>query len=380
MVLLFISVWLGSNAYRRFVGPPHLQANAVPWTQPPSASDEADFIDLESDPTVVSISFELIENGGHPADRYYAEDASPNFRTCQQMCANDLRCSIVSFNPTGGIVADERGNTENACARYDNSATDSRMVQGPQSTWRCVRKRGGVPPVHRPPPSERDKAVAVVFAGVHPHVQFAKSELLESQTLLLNTLIWEYQRVDIFFCVEPRHVQDVQRFRFPVEAGFARELFPTAVFGQQGVKGMFGRFRACWVQVARYAAAHNATYQWIVRTRPDLFFLGLLRPTLQLENQNAIYARGRRFGPRWDRIRGEEVSYWDYYDICGGVAREKYSCRWFDDPQRADPSGNCMVIDDQFALIPPHLAPFCESTVHCFIPLEDQTRLTFHVA
>lgn len=44
----------------------------------------------------------------------------------------------------------------------------------------------------------------------------------------------------------------------------------------------------------------------------------------------------------------------------GGAIREKYACEWFDESHHADPSGDCMIIDDQFALIPPHLAPFCE--------------------
>ena len=67
---------------------------------------------------------------------------------------------------------------------------------------------------------------------------------------------------------------------------------------------MFGRLRSCWMQVANHAATHNDSYQWIVRTRPDLFFVGALASTLKLSRQDAIYARGRRFGPRWDAIRG----------------------------------------------------------------------------
>ena len=58
------------------------------------------------------------------------------------------------------------------------------------------------------------------------------------------------------------------------------------------------------MQVANHAATHNDSYQWIVRTRPDLFFVGALASTLKLPRQDAIYARGRRFGPRWDAIRG----------------------------------------------------------------------------
>jgi hypothetical protein len=96
-------------------------------------------------------------------------------------------------------------------------------------------------------------------------------------------------------------------------------------------------------------------------------------------------------------VAGDEASHWDYLDVCGpsfyrhsahaqyamhpadsnatplseshlslmapgGTNRQKYSCQWFDAEQSSDPSGDCMIIDDQFALIPPGLAPFCKHT------------------
>ncbi len=321
MLLLFIALWLGSHAYRSFVGAAHLQQGSpLPRAHRPAAnasSADTAGLGLDADPTVLSTTFRMIQRSGYPVDGYYAEDTSPDLRTCQRICASEPRCFMVSFNPFGNTNSEDGGGRPNACARYDYSASESRMTRGPHSTWQCVRERGEIPAVRRPRASELNNAVAVVYCGVHPHISFAKPELLESQTLLLNTLIREYKQVDVFFCVEPRHVHEIQNFHFTREAGFERELVTTAAFGQEGVGGMFGRLRACWVQVAKHAAAHNSKYQWIVRTRPDLFFLGPLRPTLQLENQDAVYARGRRLGPRWDKIRGEEVSYWDYYDICG---------------------------------------------------------------
>lgn len=320
MMLLFLAMWLGSNAYRAFSGPAHLQPGyMVPRAHSPApnatGADVSGFA-LDADPSVLSTTFRVIQRGGYPVDGQYAESVTPNLRTCQQICASEPRCFMMSFNPSGYTTGGDVGRPY-ACARYDYSATEARMARGSHTTWRCVRERGKVPAVRRPPASERNKAVAVVYAGVHPHIAFVQRELLESQALLLNTLIREYEQVDVFFCVEPRHIPDVQDFRFTIEAGFERELVTTAAFGREGVKGMFGRLRGCWVDVAKYADTHNASYQWIVRTRPDIFFLGPLRPTLQLASQNAIHARGRRFGPRWDKIRGEEVSYWDYYDVCG---------------------------------------------------------------
>ncbi len=49
--------------------------------------------------------------------------------------------------------------------------------------------------------------------------------------------------------------------------------------------------------------------------------------------------------------------------VTGDAIREKYACQWFDGSHQTDPSGDCMIIDDQFALIPPQLAPFCEYAV-----------------
>eukprot|EP01052_Picozoa_sp_SAG31_P001377 SAG31_NODE_47_length_30979_cov_41.708841_11_plen_182_part_00 len=66
---------------------------------------------------------------------------------------------------------------------------------------------------------------------------------------------------------------------------------------------------------------------------------------------DTIYQRSRRIGPGFPWVDNEEVSYFDFPDICSN-----FPCV-HKDTRKPDPAGRCMIVDDQFAYIPKNLAP-----------------------
>ena len=235
VTLLMLMLWLSSNVHRAYVGAPHLRegyvAPRVAQRSSPGTGTDISGLGTDADPTLLGTSFELVRRGEYPIEGYYAgfEDGTRSLHACQQVCASEMRCFMVAFNPgialeSGAGPDGAPGSRPNTCARFDYGASETRMIRGPHTTWRCIRQRGKIPEVRRP--AEPSDAVAVIFAGAQDmsFATLSRSELLESQALMLNTLIREYRQVDIFFCVEPRHVKDLTDFRFRYESGFEREL------------------------------------------------------------------------------------------------------------------------------------------------------------
>ena len=225
-MILFSNFW---SAYR---GPPHLRPGYVEPDMKPRPRSPVGGLPKVLPETSAPVVFTLVEDGAFPADGYYAghEDGTPTLLACEQLCVEEAHCHMISWNP--GVHVDRSSSwresasiplhtsvsrddlsdrflacsyTEqerfgaqhagpNSCARFDLTATPSRMTPALYTTYAVRRPTQYVPTVRRPTPSTStlNRSVAVIYVGLDATSLMQNPDLLDSQALLLNPLLRDY--------------------------------------------------------------------------------------------------------------------------------------------------------------------------------------------
>lgn len=210
-----------------------------------------------------------------------------------------------------------------------------------------------------PPRDSADPQVAVVIIGQLR--SFLTPKVQDSQKLLIQPLQREFGRknVHLYLCSDPGNSSLLETLRI---AGAIPVVFEAKS------ATMFDHMRTCYLKTLVHAASIDPplAFTWFVRSRFDNVFFEEVPPLFNL-SQDAVYARARRIGLGWKNIDSEMMSYWMWDDVCD------HQCvyRLTDQPSETlrapdrsksrtvDPSGKCMLMDDQFAYVSACLLLFC---------------------
>lgn len=196
-----------------------------------------------------------------------------------------------------------------------------------------------------------DPQVAVVIVGQLR--SFLTPQVQHSQKLLIQPLQREFGRrnVHLYLCSDPGNSSQLETLRI---AGAIPVVFEAKS------ATMFDHMRTCYLKTLVHAASLDPplAFTWFVRSRFDNVFFEAVPPLVNLP-EDAVYARARRIGRGWKNIDSEMMSYWVWDDVCG------HQCvyRTTDQPsamlrapdrsksREVDPTGKCMLMDDQFAYV-----------------------------
>jgi hypothetical protein len=172
-------------------------------------------------------------------------------------------------------------------------------------------------------------------------------DVFESQKLLTDMLSRytdSAENVHFYICLDTGDAVDRMNVKLASLGGYIGSAKVHLVLQHNVTNGKLPgvtRMQFCYSQIERYANCRNYNYDFVIKTRPDFYWVDVA-PDLRRLRRDTAYSRARVAYGFDGGMDMRSLSIWDLLDLCEG----NNTCRW-SDTEELQPNAQCIVMDDQ---------------------------------